>query len=88
MVIAEHRTGKILIEETEDGKVVVLYDKQNHVIDTVSCIEKTSVMQLTDDLYEIVQSVGSPARYVFYYDIKTCSVSEALSYTHLTLPTT
>ncbi len=76
MVIVENRTGKILIEETEDGKVVVLYDKQNHVIDTVSCIEKTSVTQLTDDLYEIAQSVGSPARYVFYYDIKTCRESE------------
>ena len=31
MVIVENRTGKILIEETEDGKVVVLYDKQNSI---------------------------------------------------------
>ncbi|MDE7206920.1 MAG: hypothetical protein K2N90_07155, partial [Lachnospiraceae bacterium] len=63
MVIAGNRKGKILIEETEDAAMVVLYDKQSHVVDAVPYIEKTSVTQLTDELYEIVQSVGSPARY-------------------------
>ena len=72
----ENETGRILHQETEDGKVVILYDKQDHVIDTIDVIEKTSILQLTDDLFEIVQSVGSPARYVFYYDAQTCKISD------------
>ena len=72
----EKETGRILHQETEDGNVVILYNKQDQVIDTIDVIEKTSILQLTDDLFEIVQSVGSPARFVFYYDAQTCKISD------------
>ena len=72
----KNKTGRILHQETEDGNVVILYDKQDQIIDTIDVIEKTSINELTDDLFEIVQSVGSPARYVFYYDAQTCQISD------------
>ena len=72
----EKETGRISHQETEDGNVVILYDKQDHVIDTIDVIEKTGIHQLTDNLFEIVQSVGSPARFVFYYDAQTCKISD------------
>ena len=72
----EKETGRILHQETEEGNVVILYDKQDHVIAIIDVIEKTSILQLTDNLFEIVQSVGSPARYVFYYDAQTYKISD------------
>lgn len=68
--------GKIFLEETESGKAVVLYDGQTHRMETIPVIEKTSVTPITDTMYEITQSVGSPARYVFYYDMKNGNVSD------------
>lgn len=68
--------GEIFLEETGSGKAVVLYDRQTHRMETIPVIEKTSVTPITDTMYEITQSVGSPARYVFYYDMENGRVSD------------
>lgn len=73
---AGSRRGKIVFEDTQEGGELVLYDRQNHKTEKIPVTEKTSVTQLTDTIYEIVQSVGSPARYVFYYDIQNGRLSE------------
>lgn len=72
----DSRQGKMVFEETQEGKELVIYDRQNHKTEKIPVTEKTYIKQLTDDLYEIVQSVGSPARYVFYYDMKNGKISE------------
>lgn len=72
----ENEKGTLSLQETETGNTLILYGKQNQIIDTISVIEKTSIHQLTDNVFEIVQSVGSPAHYVFYYDVQNCRLSD------------
>lgn len=72
----ENEKGTLSLQETETGNTLILYGKQNQIINTISVIEKTSIHQLTDNVFEIVQSVGSPAHYVFYYDVQNCRLSD------------
>lgn len=71
-----NRRGKILCQETKDGYTITLYDKQNNIIDTTIVPEEPIINQLTDNIFEIAQSCGSPARYSFYYDIQNCKISD------------
>lgn len=69
--------GKVLCNEVEDGYEIVLYDSWERVVDTVWLPEEPGIYNVTDELVEIVVSVGSPAHYIFYFDKRNNRVSDA-----------
>lgn len=71
----DHKKGKILCKEVDDGYEIVLYDKKNDVIKIIYTSKKPGINNLKDDIWEISESIGSPAKYVFYYDLQSCKIS-------------
>lgn len=68
--------GKVLCNEVEDGYEIVLYDSWGSVVDTTWSPVEPGIHDVTDELVEIVISVGSPARYIFYFDKRNNKVSD------------
>lgn len=70
------RERQYTIDETEDGHRITLYDKQGNIVDSTEYPSRSWVNEITEDVIEIVVSVGSPARYVFYYDKEKARISD------------
>lgn len=68
--------GKVLCNEVEDGYEIVCYDRWGRVIDTTWSPVEPGIQNVTDELIEIVISVGSPAHYIFYFDKGRGKVSD------------
>lgn len=69
--------GKVLCNEVEDGYEIVLYDSWGSVVDTTWSPVEPGIHDVTDELVEIVISVGSPAHYIFYFDKRKNRKSDA-----------
>ena len=61
------REGSVLCNEVEDGYEIVLYDSWGNVVDTTWSPVEPGIHNVTNELVEIVISVGSPAHYIFYF---------------------
>lgn len=68
--------GKVLCSEVEDGYEIICYDRWGRVIDTTWSPVEPGISNVTDELVEIVISVGNPAHYIFYFDKRSNKVSD------------
>lgn len=62
--------------KVEDGYEVVLYGASGEVVFSMEFPIEPGICQVTEDIFEISVSVGSPASYVFWYDTKGARMSE------------
>lgn len=64
-----------LWEEAEDGYELTLYDKDGRKVHSQWCPQVSWVSEVAPDVLEIGVSVGSPARYIFFFDRETAEIS-------------
>lgn len=76
LFLLNKREGKVLCNESEEGYEIVLYDSWGNVVDTTWSPVEPVICNVTDELVEIVISVGSPAHYIFYFDKRNNMVSD------------
>lgn len=61
-----HNT-QFLLQETSDGYELILYDRENQEVFSMIYPKEPWVMGVSEGVLEIGISVGSPARYTFYF---------------------
>lgn len=66
-----------LREEVEDGYELTLYDKDGREVHSQWCPQISWIHEVTPDVLEIGVSVGSPARYIEFFDKETAELSPA-----------
>lgn len=76
--ILEISNGQCLFEKIgEDEYEITLYDKERKKVDsTIYPYREPSVEAITESVLEINYSVGSPARYTYYFDMETAEISD------------
>ena len=60
----------------DDEYEITLYDKVHNEIYSVVYPRKSWVRKVTDTVYEIGVSFGSPVKYTFYFDTETAEISD------------
>lgn len=68
--------GKVTCTELDEGYQVTLYDKNGNVSFELETLVQPGITDLANNITEVSISVGSPARYVFYYDRLNCNMSD------------
>lgn len=67
---------QVIFEQTSKGHRLTLYDKEHGEILSESYPKDTWIAGVSEDVLEIVISVGSPARYTFYFNRETAEISD------------
>lgn len=67
---------QVIFEQTSKGHRLTLYDKEHGEIFSESYPKDTWIGGVSEDVLEIVISVGSPARYTFYFNRETAEISD------------
>lgn len=62
--------------KVEDGYEVILYGVSGEIVSSMEFPIEPGIRQITEGLFEISVSVGSPASYVFWFDTKGARISE------------
>lgn len=75
--ISDISNGQCTLEKTEENEyTITLYDKEHAEVDSIVYLYREPwVEAVTDTLLEINFSVGSPARYTFYFDMEKARIS-------------
>lgn len=60
----------------EDGFELTFYSSTNEIIFSEWYPKEPAISQVTENIFEITISVGSPAAYVFYFDMENAEESE------------
>lgn len=68
--------AKVTCKELKEGYQITLYDKKGSVVFELETPVQPAINDLTSNITEVSISVGSPARYVFYYDKQNCKMSD------------
>ena len=76
--ISDISNGQCTLEKTEENEyTITLYDKEHAEVDSIVYLYREPwVEAVTDTLLEINFSVGSPARYTFYFDMEKARISD------------
>ena len=64
------------VQETLDGYEIILYDKEGEKVYSEVYPEKSWVKEVSEGILEIGVSVGSPARYTFYFRKEDAAISD------------
>lgn len=64
------------MQKTLDGYEITLYDKEGERVYSEVFPEKSWVEEVSEGILEIGVSVGSPARYTFYFRKKDGTISD------------
>lgn len=64
------------VQETLDGYEIILYDKEGEKVYSEVYPEKPWVKEVSEGILEIGVSVGSPARYTFYFRKEDAAISD------------
>lgn len=65
-----------LCRELSEGYELILYDRKNKEVFSTMYPCEPWVENITNDIWEIGVSTGSPSRYVFYFDRETANFSD------------
>lgn len=60
----------------EEGFEITFYSSTNEIIFSECYPKEPAISQVTDSIFEISISVGSPASYIFYFNIENAEISE------------
>lgn len=75
-LVLNKEMAKVTCIELEEGYQLTLYDKRGNVFFELATPVQPGITDLPNNITEISISVGSPARYVFYYDRQNCKMSD------------
>lgn len=75
-LVLNKELAKVTCIELEEGYQVTLYDKRGKVFFELDTPVQPGITDLASNITEISISVGSPARYVLYYDRQNCKMSD------------
>lgn len=66
----------IVCKEVSDGYELILYSKSKDVVFSGIYPREPGINKIEENIVEISISTGSPARYVFYFDIENSEISD------------